>query len=81
MHPARTAKRATHAVFTAAMYFGGMKVSERAEKLLDEGVDLEVAVERLIAEAPVEEKVEWFDQAAAKYLVYQLQLQRQRNKD
>jgi hypothetical protein len=53
-----------------------MKVVDRANELLDRGLDPKDAVETLITTAPIEEKVEWFDEVAGRYLVSQLAYER-----
>jgi hypothetical protein len=37
------------------------------------------AAQRLVAEAPDDEKVEWFDEVAATYLVYQFANKREKS--
>lgn len=49
-----------------------MKVVDRANELMDRGLDPREAVDTLIQTAPTEEKVEWFDEVAGQYLIYQL---------
>lgn len=58
-----------------------MKVVERANRLLDQGIDSRTAVATLIDTAPVEEKVEWFDEVPGQYLVYQLSDERKKSSD
>jgi hypothetical protein len=55
-----------------------MKVVDRANQLLDRGLDQKEAVATLVEMAPIGEKVEWFDEVAGQYLVYQLAYQRRR---
>lgn len=55
-----------------------MKVVARANELLDTGLDPEEAEVKLLAEAPDAEKIEWFDEAAGRYLVFQLDAERKR---
>lgn len=55
-----------------------MKVVDRANQLLDRGLDPKEAVATLVETAPTEEKVEWFDEVAGQYLVYQLAYERRR---
>lgn len=58
-----------------------MKVVDRATKLLDEGVDPKEAVATLVNTAPTEEKVEWFDEVAGQYLIYQLAYERKKKSE
>lgn len=58
-----------------------MKVVERANQLLDQGLDPKEAVATLIETAPIEEKVEWFDEVAGKYLLYQLSYERKKSSE
>lgn len=53
-----------------------MKVVDRANRLLDEGLESKEALGTLLAEATPEEKIEWFDEVAGKYLIYQLAYER-----
>jgi len=55
-----------------------IKVVDRANQLLDRGLDPKEAVATLVETAPIEEKVEWFDEVAGQYLVYQLASERRR---
>jgi len=55
-----------------------IKVVDRANHLLDRGLDPKEAVANLVETAPIEEKVEWFDEVAGQYLVYQLASERRR---
>lgn len=55
-----------------------IKVVDRANQLLDRGLDPKKAVATLVETAPIEEKVEWFDEVAGQYLVYQLASERRR---
>lgn len=58
-----------------------LKVVDRANELLDRGMDPKEAVATLVADAPMEEKVEWFDEVAGQYLVYQLSYERKKNSE
>lgn len=55
-----------------------LKVVDRANELLDGGMDAKEAVAELVSDAPDEEKIEWFDEFAATYLVYQLASERRK---
>ena len=57
-----------------------MMVVSFARELLDEGLSSDEAVTRLLAEAPDAEKIEWFNEVAGRYLVYQLDAERNRAK-
>lgn len=56
-----------------------MKVVQRANQLLDRGLDPKEAVATLIDTAPSEEKVGWFDEVAGRYLVYQSSCERKKS--
>lgn len=56
-----------------------MRIVERANQLLDQGLDPKAAVATLLDTAPIEEKVEWFDEVAGQYLVYQLSYERKKD--
>ncbi len=58
-----------------------MRVVERANQLLHQGLDPKEAVAILIETAPIEEKVEWFDEVAGKYLLYQLSYERKKSSE
>lgn len=55
-----------------------MKVVIRANELLDAGLTPDDAEVKLLSEAPDAEKIEWFDKAAGRYLVFQLDAERKR---
>lgn len=55
-----------------------LRIVDRANELLDQGVEPKTAVATLVDTAPVEEKVEWFDEVAGQYLVYQLSYERKK---